>query len=65
MNYNLPLQIRYLNKNILLAGLIPGPKNYKNLDSYLFSLIQEFQELDTGIPGVRNRYTGKVFTLYT
>lgn len=39
---------------MLCAGFIPGPKSPKNLDSFLYPLVQEMQILQDGIPGVLN-----------
>lgn len=32
---------------MLLVGFIPGPNNPKDLDSFLFPLVQELQQLET------------------
>lgn len=49
---NLPPEIRYKRKNVLVAGFVPGPKNPKNLDSFLTPLVEEFEILTDGIEGV-------------
>jgi hypothetical protein len=41
--------MRYQKYNILLAMSIPGPKKYKNLDSFLYPLIEELKILGTSI----------------
>lgn len=47
-NLNLPPQERIKKENILISFVIPGPGKYKNLDSYLFPLIEELQQLSQG-----------------
>lgn len=39
---------------MLCTGFIPGPKSPKNLDTFLYPLIKEFEALQNGIPGVLN-----------
>ena len=39
---------------MVLVGFIPGPKEPKDLDSFLYPLVQEFKALAHGIPGVFN-----------
>jgi len=47
---NLPRQERYKVENIILVGIIPGPKEPAlPIDSYLHPLINELQEYKTGI----------------
>lgn len=48
---------------MLLVGFIPGPKNPKNIDSFLYPLIQEFLQLEQGIPDVWNNTRKADFTL--
>jgi hypothetical protein len=35
---------------MILMGFIPGPREPKDLDSFLFPLVQEFNALGKGIP---------------
>ena len=49
---NLPPWVRFLQKNQLLVGFIPGPKNPIDIDSFLFSMVQEFLKLGSA-SGVR------------
>lgn len=51
---NLPPTIRAKRQNLLCTGFIPGPKSLKNLDSFLYPLIKEFEALQNGIPGTLN-----------
>lgn len=51
---NLPPTIRAKRQNMLCTGSIPGPKSPKNLDSFLYPLIKEFEVLQMGIPAVLN-----------
>lgn len=47
--FNLPPAVRAKRQNMLCVGFIPGPKGPKNLDSFLFPLVKEFQVLQSGI----------------
>ena len=47
--YNLPPDIRFLLKNILCVGVIPGPQKPKDADSYIYPLIIELLEFLRGI----------------
>ena len=47
---NLPRQIRYKMENIILVGVIPGPKEPKlTMNSYLYPLVQEMKEFWLGV----------------
>jgi hypothetical protein len=46
---NLPPSVRVKRRNMLLVGFIPGPKEPKDIDSFLFPLVQEFKALGSGI----------------
>lgn len=48
-NYNLPPEERFLKKNIISVGNIPGPKKPADLDSFLWPLIQELLQLEIGV----------------
>jgi hypothetical protein len=63
INNNLPIDQRYKKENVLLLGVIPGPNQPKDLDSFLRPMIDEFKVLATGIPQVYNGYTKQYFTL--
>lgn len=45
VNYNLPPEVRSLMDNILILGVIPGPHQPKDIDSYLHGFIEEMVEL--------------------
>ena len=48
---NLPRQSRYLQENVLLVGVIPGPKEpHLHMNSFLHPLVDELQQLWQGIP---------------
>jgi hypothetical protein len=58
INLNLPPEERYLNENILLSCLIPGPKAPGDLNSFLFPMVEECKRLsEEGIDGVFNAFT--------
>lgn len=63
MNLNMPPALRFKKRNMLLVGFIPGPNNPKDLESFLFPLVQEFLELQRGVPDVWNSSRNKLFTL--
>lgn len=63
VSLNLPPVIRLKIQNILLVGVIPGPNYHKNLESVLFLLVQEFLQLENGVPDVWNSSRQKTFTL--
>lgn len=48
-NYNLPPEIRFHLKNIICVGVAPGPELPKDIDSFLFPLVQELLQLEKGI----------------
>lgn len=48
-NINLPPEERYQAKNILPSMVIPGPKKPRQIDSFLFPLVQELLHLNEGI----------------
>jgi hypothetical protein len=62
INYNLPPALRYQKHNILLSLLIPGPKKYKDIDSFLYPLVEELKELGNGVPAY-NSYRREPFNL--
>ena len=46
MIQNLPRSVRYKKQNIILVGLIPGPKEPKfTINSFLYPLVEELKEL--------------------
>lgn len=46
---NLPPWVRFLQKNQLVVGFIPGPNNPIDIDSFLFPMVQEFLKLGSGV----------------
>jgi len=44
---NLPRDIRFRPENIIIAGIIPGPKEPKNMNSYFRPLVKELNALWT------------------
>lgn len=49
INLNIPPEERYEEHNILTSMIIPGPKKYKDLDSFMFPLIEELKKLGEGV----------------
>jgi hypothetical protein len=49
-NMNLPPNIRFQLENILCVGVIPGPKAVKDIETFLYPLIEELFELMHGVP---------------
>jgi hypothetical protein len=62
-NYNLPPEERFLKKNIISVGVIPGPKKPGDLDSFLWPLVQELLQLELGV-FMFDSITMTVFLLY-
>lgn len=48
-NYNLPPEERFLLANIICVGIIPGPKQMKDADSFLFPLMEELLKAARGL----------------
>ncbi|CAE6488550.1 unnamed protein product [Rhizoctonia solani] len=49
INYNLHPRIRTRLENVLCVGVIPGPKQCKDLNSFLVPLLDELLELESGV----------------
>jgi Transposase family tnp2 len=60
---NLPLKIQYDNENILLLLLIPSPWKYKDLNTFLFPLVEELYILVNSVADVNNDFTKESFDL--
>lgn len=60
---NLPPEERFKRENLLLLGLIPGPQQPKDIDSFLRPLVNELKLLQEGIPRVYNGATMDYFVL--
>ncbi|CCO37867.1 hypothetical protein BN14_12027 [Rhizoctonia solani AG-1 IB] len=50
VNYNLHPSIRTRLENVLCVGVIPGPTQCKDLNSFLIPLLDELLQLEAGIP---------------
>lgn len=48
-NYNLGPDIRFHMANLLCVGVIPGPKQMTDVDSFLFPLIRDLKTLARGV----------------
>ena len=46
---NLPRQLRYKVENIILCGIIPGPSEPKDVNSYFYPIVHELLQLWEGI----------------
>ena len=46
---NLPRHLRFKSHNIIIVGLIPGPKEPENINPYLGPLVEELKELSSGV----------------
>jgi hypothetical protein len=60
--YNLPPEIQFHMSNILSLGIVPGPKKPKDVDSFLWPLIQELLWLAHGVCAF-NIIKSELFTL--
>ena len=49
VNYNLPPEIRNHQKNMIAVSVIPGPKKPKDINSFLYPLIEELLTLANGV----------------
>lgn len=59
-NYNLPPDVRFHMKNIISLGIIPGKP--KDVDSYLWPLVQELRRLSLGV-STHDAMTEDIFRL--
>jgi hypothetical protein len=64
LNNNIPPAERFKKRNILLSLIIPGPEKHKNLDSFLFPLIEELKQLGQGVQAY-DSYNRRSFILRT
>ena len=62
-NYNLPPEERFLKKNHISVGVIPGPKKPGDLDSFLWLLVQELLQLKLSVSAF-DAITMTVFLLH-
>lgn len=49
-NYNLSPAIRFQLENILCVGIVPGPSQPKDINTFIEPLIQELEDLARGVP---------------
>ncbi|KAL3676120.1 hypothetical protein R1sor_026068 [Riccia sorocarpa] len=59
-NYNVPSWLASKKGFLLLSLIIPGPKKVKNIDIYLEPLVEELQQLWTGVDDVYDGRTERV-----
>ena len=67
INKNIPTWLSMKNEHIMLALIVPGKRQVKNMDAYLQPLVDEFKELWEGIHVYdvsRPITTKRSFTLY-
>lgn len=62
-NYNLPPTIRFHIDRLICFGVIPGPRQPKDMDSFLWPLVQEFLRLARGVSAYDVRMD-RQFTLH-
>jgi hypothetical protein len=48
-NYNLPPKIQFLKEHIICLGVVPSPKKPKDMDSFLWSAVEELLKLALGV----------------
>ena len=63
VNLNLPPSIRVKKCNLILCGIIPGPRSPKDIHSFLRPMIDELKQLELGIENVYDASTNSTFTL--
>ncbi|KAL3675028.1 hypothetical protein R1sor_024976 [Riccia sorocarpa] len=59
-NYNVPPWLASKKGFLLLSLIIPGPKKVKNIDIYLEPLVEELQQLWTGVDDVYDGRTERI-----
>ncbi|KAL3689491.1 hypothetical protein R1sor_015800 [Riccia sorocarpa] len=59
-NYNVPPWLASKKSFLLLTLIIPGPKKVKNFDVYLQPLVEELQQLWTGVDDVYDDRTTRI-----
>ena len=48
-NFNLPPEVRFHDENAICVGEVPGPSKPKDMDSFLYPLVQELLKLSVGV----------------
>ena len=61
-NYNLPPTEHFQLQNVILLGVIPGPRQMKDTNSFLLPMVEELEDLACGIPSY-NAHTQDHFLL--
>ncbi|KAL3698547.1 hypothetical protein R1sor_012623 [Riccia sorocarpa] len=56
----MPSYLIQCSRFLLLALIIPGPKKIKNIDIYLEPLVEELQQLWTGVDDVYDGHTERI-----
>lgn len=57
--FNFDPYYQYQDPNVFCVGIIPGPNKPTDMGSFFFPLIQEFLQLQQGIPNVIDGSKGK------
>ncbi|KAG9093159.1 hypothetical protein FS749_014971, partial [Ceratobasidium sp. UAMH 11750] len=60
INYNLHPRIQTRLENVICVGVIPGPKQCKDLNSFLIPLLEELLKLEAGVDSSRVAAAGDV-----
>lgn len=60
---SIPPDMRFKRKNILIVGIIPGPRNPRDVDSFFTPLVDEFELLTT--EGVKDAWDGNLQESFT
>ena len=61
---NLPPEERFKSENIILLGIIPGPSEPTDIDSFLCPLVDELMGLQHAVKQVYNAAANHFFTLH-
>ena len=61
-NFNLPPEERFHDNNAICVGEVPGPGKPKDMDSFLYPLVQELLKLSVGVQAY-DVVEGEMFTL--
>lgn len=62
LSYNIPPRIRFLNRNMLLVGFLPGGPQPIEIDTFIRPLVDEIKHLERGTRTF-DGFTGEYFTL--
>ena len=61
-NFNLPPEVRFHDDNAICIGEVPGPEKPKDMDSFLYPVVQELLKLSVGVRAY-DVVEGEIFTL--